>query len=145
MPAVALKIHRRRYAKAAINEIGIHHALVRSSGPCAAIAALREAFLYDGHLCMAADLHGCSLEDVITQRPLTAAQTLSVTAQMLDALAHMHAAGFAHTDLKPDNILYDRRTGLAKLADLGNAERDPATGSSQCTREYTPPEKALAR
>ena len=140
--SIALKITRRRSPRSAINEIGIHKALQRT-GSCASIAGLLEAFLYDGHLCMAYEKHGRSLDDEIQSRLLTPAQTLSVTRQILDALTHLHASGFAHTDLKPDNILYDRRTGIARLADLGNAERELATGTSLCTREYTPPEVLL--
>ena len=140
--SIALKITRRRSPRSAINEIGIHKAL-QCTGPCASIAGLLEAFLYDGHLCMAYEKHGRSLDDEIQDRPLTPAQTLSVTRQILDALTHLHAAGFTHTDLKPDNILYDRRTGTARLADLGNAERELTTGTSLCTREYTPPEVLL--
>ena len=140
--SIALKITRRRSPRSAINEVGIHKAVQRT-GPCGSIAGLLEAFLYDGHVCMAYEKHGRSLDDEINTRLLTPAQTLAVTRQMLDALAHLHGAGFSHTDLKPDNILYDRRTGIARLADLGNAERELATGTSLCTREYTPPEVLL--
>ena len=140
--SIALKITRRRSPRSAINEIGIHKAVQRT-GPCGSIAGLLEAFLYDGHVCMAYEKHGRSLDDEINARLLTPAQTLAVTRQILDALTHLHAAGYCHTDLKPDNILYDRRTGIARLADLGNAERELTTGSSLCTREYTPPEVLL--
>ena len=142
MSAVALKIQRRGSPRTALNEIGILKAVQRH-GPCPSLVALHEVFLHDGHVCMASEKHGRSLDDEIESRPLTPRQTLRVTQQIFAALTHLHAAGYAHTDLKPDNILYDRRTGVAKLADLGNAESELATGSTLCTREYTPPEVLL--
>jgi len=142
MPAVALKIQRRRSPRSGINEIGINKAVQRA-GPCDSIVALQEAFLFEGHVCMAYEKHGRSLDDEICERCLTPARALAVTRQILDALARLHAAGFTHTDLKPANILYDRRTGVAKLADLGNADSELIQGTSLCTREYTPPEVLL--
>ncbi len=142
MNRIALKIQRRRSPHAAMNEICIVKAVQRH-GPCDAIIELREPFLHDGHLCLAYGIHGRSLDDEISDRPLTVRQTLSVTRQMLQALRHLHEAGFTHTDLKPDNILYDRRSGKAKLADLGNAAAKLETGDSLCTREYSPPEVLL--
>ena len=142
MKTVALKIQRRGSPRTALNEIGILKAVERH-GPCPNIVALHEVFLHDGHICMAYEKHGRALEDEINSRPLTSAETLSVTQQIHAALTHLHAAGFTHTDVKPENILYDRRTGVAKLADLGNAERELATGTTLCTREYTPPEVLL--
>jgi hypothetical protein len=142
MNRIALKIQRRRSPRAAINEIGIVKAVQRH-GPCASIVDLQEAFFYDGHLCLAYGIHGRSLDDEIGDRTLTVRQTLSVTRQLLQALRHLHDAGFTHTDLKPDNILYHRRSGKAKLADLGSAADKLETGDSLCTREYTPPEVLL--
>ena len=142
MNQIALKIQRRRSPRSAINEIGIVKAVGRH-GACGSIIELKEAFFHDGHFCLAYGIHGRSLDDEISQRPLTVRQTLSVTRQMLAALRHLHAAGFAHTDVKPDTSLYDRRTGKAKLADLGSASSKLSPGDSLCTREFTPPEVLL--
>jgi hypothetical protein len=142
MNQIALKIQRRRSPRSAINEISIVKAVQRQ-GACDAIVQLHEPFFFDGHFCLAYGIHGRSLEDEIQDRPLTVRQCLAVTRQVLGALQHLHAAGFTHTDLKPDNILYHRRSGKAKLADLGSAVKDLETGDSLCTREYCPPEVLL--
>ena len=46
--------------------------------------------------------------------------TLPLLAQILSGLAHLHAHGVLHRDLKPDNVLVDGR-GHARIADLGAA------------------------
>jgi serine/threonine protein kinase len=140
---VALKIQRRRYSRAAVYEVSIHHLLRRENGGCPGVVALREAFIHDGHICMAFEKHGVSLEDALERGPLTAKKARGVTRQILQALDALHRCGYAHTDVKPDNILYDARTGEARLADLGSADKDLGQGSSFGTREYTPPEVIL--
>lgn len=45
--------------------------------------------------------------------PLTASQ--SAMFQVLSALAHAHTRNTMHRDLKPHNILVDRRTGWAGI------------------------------
>jgi serine/threonine protein kinase len=137
---VALKIQRRRYSKAAVHEVSIHHLLGREAGGRVPVAALREAFLEDGHVCMAFEKHGVSLENTLGDGPLPVPRVRKVTREILEALRSLHRCGYAHTDIKPDNILYDRRTGEARLADLGSADREVTQGSSYGTREYTAPE-----
>lgn len=139
-PVIALKIQRRRYARAATWEIYIHH-LVRKAEPCAEVVALHEYFLHDGHICMAFEKHGSSLESALARGPLPLARVRRVTRQILTALERLHRCGYAHTDIKPDNILYDPRTGDARLADLGSAT-DQLThgGFGLGTREYLAPE-----
>ena len=44
--------------------------------------------------------------------------------KMLDALAHVHAQGFLHRDISPDNILLNRTTGEPVLIDFGAARKD---------------------
>jgi serine/threonine protein kinase len=34
-------------------------------------------------------------------------------------VAHMHEKGFAHRDLKIDNLMYDQTTGVLKIIDFG--------------------------
>ncbi len=40
---------------------------------------------------------------------------------MLEALCHLQEVGLVHTDIKPDNVLFDRQSGIPKIIDLGDA------------------------
>lgn len=140
MEPIALKIQRRRYSKAAVFEISIHRLIRRETGRCDEIVALHEAFLHDGHVCMAFEKHGQSLDDALGNRPLPVARVRRITRALLLALDRLHRCGYAHTDVKPDNILYDPSTGDARLADLGSADNDLREGSTFGTRGYIAPE-----
>ena len=140
MEKVALKIQRRRYSKAAVFEVSLHKLIRRELGECPDIIGLRDPFLFDGHVCMAFEKHGRSLDETLTRRPLPLARVKRVTQQLLHAIERMHRCGYAHTDIKPDNILYDGRTGTARLADLGCADNRFKQGSTFGTREYMAPE-----
>jgi serine/threonine protein kinase len=137
---VALKIQRRRYSKAAVYEVSVHHLIRRETGGSGEIVPLHEAFLHDGHVCMAYEKHGRSLDEALVGRPLPTAHVRRITRQLLLALDRLHRCGYAHTDLKPDNILYDPETGEALLADLGSAESEFKQGTTLGTRGYVAPE-----
>ncbi len=49
------------------------------------------------------------------------AEILATARSLLDALAHVHARGIAHGDLKPSNLLL-RRPGAVVIADFGIAQ-----------------------
>lgn len=140
---VALKIQRRRFAHAAVREIAVHQALRERAHRSAEIVGLREAFSHDGHICLAFERHGASLEAAVDRRPLEPARVRRATRQLLLALEQMHRCGFTHTDVKPGNILYRARSGDVRLADLGNARNRLRQGSLYGTREYTAPEIIL--
>ena len=55
--------------------------------------------------------------------PLDARTAVRVTCQVLAGLAHAHAKGFVHRDVKPSNVLVGREgtKTVAKLADFGLA------------------------
>lgn len=53
--------------------------------------------------------------------PLSTHQAKSIFADVLRALADIHAAGIIHRDIKPSAILLDSPTGPAYLADFGTA------------------------
>jgi len=65
-------------------------------------------------------IDGEPLSHVIERAPLTAAALHGVLMPVLQALAAVHAAGFAHGDLNASNLLV-RRDGFIKLIDFGNA------------------------
>ena len=77
--------------------------------------------------------------------PLAADLAQSYLYQLLSGLAHCHAQGWLHRDLKPQNLLIDAH-GTLKMADFGLARRAAAgrrlTGEVE-TRYYRAPELLL--
>lgn len=63
------------------------------------------------------------LDGVNAKAPLTFERMLEWTLQILDGLAAVHAADISHNDLKPDNVLIETATGVAKLTDFGLSRR----------------------
>jgi serine/threonine-protein kinase len=70
-------------------------------------------------------------------------QALDWTAQVNQALAKVHAAGFRYLDLKPGNLLIDRRSRCLKLADFGTSRPliDAPTHSYAGTASWQAPEQ----
>jgi serine/threonine protein kinase len=88
-------------------------------------------------------IEGDSLEDWLrkVQRP-TESDLRSITVGLLEALGRVHELGYLHRDVKPENILMDRRDGRPILIDFGNARA--ATGertanlTAVLTKGYAP-------
>jgi serine/threonine protein kinase len=63
---------------------------------------------------------GPTLAGELAAGPLAEERAVAVAEQVAEALAHAHATGVVHRDVKPSNILFDEH-GHARLADFGIA------------------------
>jgi hypothetical protein len=142
---------RRRAAREAL-------AAARLSHP--SIVALYEAGADDGAYYIVSELvHGATLAALFEDEQLGDGEIVLIGAELADALAHAHARGIVHRDVKPQNVIVpggDRdgdsgdRAGCAKLADFGVARiagSDPLThtGDVVGTLAYMAPEQADGR
>ncbi|MBB5232720.1 serine/threonine-protein kinase [Deinococcus budaensis] len=67
-------------------------------------------------------LEGQTLRERVEAGPLSAAEALEVADGLLAAVAHLHARGVTHHDLKPENVLLEggqARSGSVRLIDFG--------------------------
>ncbi|HEX6473865.1 MAG TPA: serine/threonine-protein kinase [Candidatus Limnocylindria bacterium] len=80
--------------------------------------------------------------------PMAPKAAAALAADVAEALYHAHQRGIIHRDVKPANILVERRTGRARLIDFGIAHSLEAaahdltrTGTSLGTPRYMAPEQ----
>ncbi|MHB1468163.1 MAG: serine/threonine-protein kinase, partial [Solirubrobacteraceae bacterium] len=128
-------------------------AAARLSDP--AIVALYEAAYEHGVCHLISELvEGETLAVLIAQDALGDEEILEVGLALCDALAHAHARGVIHRDVKPHNVLVPGerapRTPAAKLTDFGGALLDgeqalTRTGDVLGTLAYMAPEQSDGR
>ena len=80
--------------------------------------------------------------------PMAPKASAALAADVAEALYHAHQRGIVHRDVKPGNILIERRTGRARLIDFGIAHSLEAaagdltrTGTALGTPRYMAPEQ----
>jgi serine/threonine-protein kinase len=93
-------------------------------------------------------IDGDTLGERVRRRgPLPAHEVMRMVQEVAWALAHAHARGVIHRDVKPDNIMLERGSGRAMVTDFGIAHLaggppTPATGTVVGTPRYMSPEQA---
>ncbi|KAB1909491.1 serine/threonine-protein kinase [Micromonospora sp. AMSO31t] len=97
----------------------------------------------DQHPYLIMELCDGSYAERMRRCPLGAVEARDLGVKIADALAHSHAAGVLHRDVKPANILYSHFNS-AVLADFGLAVlaevRDASVTLEVLTPAYAPPE-----
>jgi hypothetical protein len=101
-----------------------------------AIVVLHEACAAQDAFYLISELvDGDTLAQLFAAHALEDEELLEIGLALTDALAHAHARGVIHRDVKPQNVLVphhpDTRDGVAKLADFGGAR---LTGEDALTR-----------
>ena len=92
---------------------------------------------------------GKTMREALRAGELDDAGAVETAAQVLEGLAHAHARGIVHRDVKPSNVLLAECDGIsARLLDFGLAqlaeeESLTATGDVPGTLAYVPPERLV--
>jgi WD40 repeat protein/tRNA A-37 threonylcarbamoyl transferase component Bud32 len=101
----------------------------------------------DSHVLVMEYVDGQSLADIVSQGPLPALDACRVIRDAAKGLAHAHAAGLIHRDVKPGNIMR-AASGEVKILDFGLVvepdETSSLTGPNLVmgTPDYISPEQA---
>jgi hypothetical protein len=102
----------------------------------------------EGHVYIAYEyVAGRTLRDALRHAAITDRDGIEAAAQVLDGLAHAHARGIVHRDVKPSNVLVEDTAEVSvKLLDFGLAQFDEAdtltnVGDVPGTLAYISPER----
>lgn len=87
------------------------------------------------------DYRPATLARRLDQGPLPTGECLAMARQLLAGLAHLHAAGMIHRDVKPPNCLWVGRQ--LKLADFGLLTSASSQVSRLGTLKYMPPDRHM--
>ena len=121
---VALKcVDRRLAADSAERHLMLREARAAAGLTHPGIAHVYDVLDHDGDIVIVMEFAaGTSLRGRLAQGPCSVDETLRIGATIADALAHAHANGLVHCDIKPANIqlLPD---GAVKILDFGVARR----------------------
>jgi serine/threonine protein kinase len=105
------------------------------------IVTLHDAGHFEGGAYLVYELlHGETLADRLLGRSLPRAEARHVLTEVALALAHAHAAGVIHRDVKPANIFLETDGGV-KLLDLGLAQVAGAIGLAAGSPHFMAPEQ----
>ncbi|HTR89388.1 MAG TPA: serine/threonine-protein kinase [Solirubrobacteraceae bacterium] len=118
-----------------------------------AIVALYEAYVEEDAFYLISELvHGETLATLIARRELSDERVAEIGLALAEALAHAHARGVVHRDVKPQNVLVPssrpgERESPVKLTDFGGAriageEALTRTGETLGTLAYMAPEQS---
>jgi serine/threonine-protein kinase len=111
------------------------------------IAALRTALTYENQLVMIMEfVEGETLANRIARAPISTADAVNYSDQILSALSYAHRQNIIHRDIKPANMMLTPE-GVVKLMDFGIARSSTGdhaltnTGTTIGSLNYMPPEQ----
>jgi len=110
------------------------------------IAALRTAMTFENQLVMVMEfVEGETLANRISRAPISTADAVNYSDQVLSALSYAHAHNIIHRDIKPANMMLTPQ-GVVKLMDFGIARSGTdasltSTGTTLGSLNYMPPEQ----
>ena len=110
------------------------------------IASLRTALTYNNQLVMIMEfVEGETLANRMSRAPISTAESVNYSDQVLSALSYAHKQNIIHRDIKPANMMLTPQ-GVVKLMDFGIARSATdgsltSTGTTLGSLNYMPPEQ----